>query len=84
MGFGRYSLRRGAVRAATAFVLKGLTANERAVLTAGLTTKRESAYVDVPDVFVMAAVVRNAGVRVPKSLAEAKRYPPAALVARGA
>ena len=75
VGFGRYLRRRSAVRAATAFVRKGLTADERAVLTAGLKTKRESAYVDVPDVLMMAAVVRHAGVRVPKSLAEAQRSP---------
>ena len=63
------------MRAATAFVRKGLTPDERAVLTAGLKTKRESAYVDVPGVLFMAAVVRHAGVRVPKFLAEAQRSP---------
>ena len=66
MGFGRYLRWRGAVRAATAFVRKGPPADERAVLTAGLKTKRESAYFDVPDVLMMAAVVRHAGVRVPQ------------------
>ena len=45
------------------------------MLTAGLKTKHESAYVGVPDVHLMAAVVRHAGVRVLKSLAEAQRSP---------
>jgi len=45
------------------------------MLTAALKTKRESAYVDVPDVLMMAAVVRHTGFRVPKSLAEAQRSP---------
>ena len=45
------------------------------MLTAALKTKRESAYVDVQGVLMMAAVVRHAGVRVPKSLAEAQRPP---------
>ena len=43
------------------------------MFTAGLKTKRESAYVDVPGVLVMAAVVSHAGVRVLKSFAEAQR-----------
>ena len=72
-GFGRYMRRRSALRAATAFVRKGLTSEERAVLTAGI--KAKSAYVDVPDVLMMAAVLRHDGVHVPKSLEEARRSP---------
>ena len=45
------------------------------MLTAGLKTKREWAYVDVPGMLVMAAVVRHDGARVTKSLAEAQRPP---------
>ena len=72
-GFGRYMRRRSALRAATAFVRKGLTSKERAVLTAGI--KAKSAYVDVPDVLMMASVLRHDGVHVPKSLEEARRSP---------
>ena len=73
VGFGRYLRRRQAVRAATAFVRKRLTAAERVVLKEGI--KAKTAYIDVPDVLMMAAVLRHDGVRVPKTLAEAQRSP---------
>ena len=73
VGFGRHRRRRAALRAATAFVRKGLTADEAALLEAGL--RARSAYVDVPDVLMMAAIIRHEDVRVPKSLSEAIRSP---------
>ena len=63
------------MRAATALGCKGLTADERDMPSAGLKTKRESAYVDVPGVLVMAAVVRHDGVGVPNLFAKAQRPP---------
>ena len=73
VGFGRHRRRRAALRAAKAFARKGLTAEETALLEAGLRAK--SAYVDVPDVIMMAAIIRHEGVRIPKSISEAIRSP---------
>jgi hypothetical protein len=73
VGFGRYLRRRAALRAAAAHARKGLTKDERALFQAGLRAK--SAYVDVPDVLMMAAILRHDGVRVPTTIQEAQRSP---------
>ena len=66
--FGRLRGRRSALRAATAFVRKGLSPDDMKLLEGSL--KARSAYVDVPDVLVMAAKIRPEGMRVPENLSE--------------
>ena len=61
--------RRSAPRAATAFVRKGPSPVDMKLLEERL--KASSAYVDVPDVLIMAAIVRHEGVRVPENLRQA-------------
>jgi len=75
-GHGRYLLRRRrTVRAAIANVKKTLTPDERNLLRAGLGVKAASAYIGVPDVFMMAAKIRHDRVQIPKSIWEARKTP---------
>jgi len=57
------------VRAATAHYGKSLTPEQRALYKEGL--RAQSAYIDVPDIVMMAAVVSN-GIQLPRSIAEAR------------
>ena len=71
--FGRHWGRRSTLRAAKAFVRKHLSPDDMKLLEEGL--KARSAYVDVPDVIMMAAKVRHEGVRVPENLRQALESP---------
>ena len=71
--FGRHWGRRSALRAAMAFVRKGLSPDDMKLLEDGL--KARSAYVDVPDVLMMAAKVRHKGMRVLENLRQALESP---------
>ena len=71
--FGRHLGRRPALRAATAFVRKGLTADEATLLEDG--PKTRSTYVDVPDVLMMAAKIRHEEMWVQENLRQAMESP---------
>ena len=71
--FGRHWGRRSTLRAAKAFVRKHLSPDDMKLLEEGLEAR--SAYVDVPDVIMMAAKVRHEGVRVPENLRQASESP---------
>ena len=60
------------VRAATAYYGDGLTREQRELFQEGV--RAQSAYIDVPDIIMMAAVVSN-GIVLPRSMAEAQSSP---------
>ena len=76
-GFGRYLLRRRAVRVAAHPAQPGLSLAERSLLHDGLAA--QSAYVAVPDVLMRAAVARHdpasTSARLPRSIREARASP---------
>ena len=64
--------RRPLLRAAAARYGAALTPEQRALFREGI--RAQSAYIDVPDIIMMAAVVTN-GIRLPRNMAEAQASP---------
>jgi hypothetical protein len=60
------------LRAAAARYGAALTPEQRALFREGI--RAQSAYIDVPDIIMMAAVVTN-GIRLPRNMAEAQASP---------